>query len=224
MSPQKPRTRTRPSGPHRKGQDLQIQDDKAQSHNELDTVVHLFKALADATRLRIVGLVSEEPKCGQEIATELNLAPATVTHHLRLLRDAGLVTETRRPPYVDYQLDLGRLQRTVKSVLHRDKVQAFADPTDLTAETRRVLNAFFEGDQLTAIPAQRRKKEIVFEEILRRLPRQDSYGERELSDFIKQIHSDFCTIRREFVMGRYMSREGGVYHWTERGLSVVDRN
>ena len=187
----------------------------------LDTVVHLFKTLADSTRLRIVGLISEEPRCGQEIAAELNLAPATVTHHLRILREAGLVNETRRSPYIDYQLDLGLLQRTVKDALRREKVQSFAASSDLPAESRRVLNAFFDGDKLLSIPAQRRKKEIVFEEILRRLPKKEAYAERELSNLIKAIHADFCTIRREFIMGRYMTRDAGVYRLAERGAAVV---
>jgi hypothetical protein len=52
------------------------------------------------------------------------------------------------------------------------------------------------------IPAQRREKEIVVEEILRRIPRQEVYTERELSEMIEAIHGDFYTIRRELIMGR----------------------
>ena len=63
--------------------------------------------------------------------------------------------------------------------------------------------------------------EIVFEEILRRLPRADSYTERQLSKVIERHHSDFCTIRREFIMGRYMTRERGRYRLTPRGAAVI---
>ncbi len=104
--------------------------------------------------------------------------------------------------------------------LKKEKVQEFAAGPDVDREKRKVLNAFFEGPKLQAIPAQRRKKEIVFEEILRRLPDRSSFQEAALNQHLKKIHPDFCTIRREFVMGRYMEREDGVYRWTEKGRSV----
>lgn len=188
---------------------------------DLDAVVRLFKVLADPTRLRIVGLLSEEPRCGQELAETLRLSPGTVTHHLRLLREAGLLRERRRPPYTDVELDFAQFQRAVKSVLKRERVRQFASRDDLSSETRAVLDNFFDGDRLTSIPAQRRKKEIVFEEILRRIPRQETYREPELNELIRRFHSDFCTIRREFIMGRYMTRERGVYRLGERGRAVV---
>ena len=64
-----------------------------------------------------------------------------------------------------------------------------------------MLRTFFNGSRLVAIPAQRKKKEIVFEEILRRLPR-----------------------RKEYVKpGTVMIGEDGRYQLTERGRSVLLR-
>ena len=186
-----------------------------------DHMVRIFKALADPARLRIVGLLAEESRCGQELAAALGLSPATVTHHLAVLRRSGLVREERRPPYTYLHLDLQELRGSLREVLGRDKVRRFAAGPDVTQERRRVLNAFFDGPVLKAIPAQRRKKEIVFEEILRRLPRKTTYTERELSGMIQEIHSDFCTIRREFIMGGYMERQEGIYRWADRGRRVV---
>jgi hypothetical protein len=166
---------------------------------DLDHVVDLFKALADPARLRIMGLLVEEERCGQELAEALHLAPGTVTHHLQTLRGLGLLTEALVP------------------FLKKERVQQFAAGPDVGRERRKVLDAFFDGPTLKAIPAQRRKKEIVFEEILRRLPARSSFREAALNELIGKIHPDFCTIRREFIMGRYMEREDGVYRWTEKG-------
>ncbi len=187
--------------------------------SDVDHVVDLFKALADPNRLRIMGLLVEEERCGQELAETLNLAPGTVTHHLQILRKLGLLTEERRPPYTYVKLDYPKLRQAVLPLLKKERVQQFASGPDVGREKRRVLNAFFDGPTLKSIPAQRRKKEIVFEEILRRLPAQSSFKEAKLSQLLKKIHPDFCTIRREFIMGRYMERENGIYRWTERGRS-----
>ncbi len=183
-------------------------------------IVTLFKALADPTRLRIVGLVADRELCGQELAAALGVAGPTVTHHVALLKRAGLIAETRRAPYSYYRLNLAALQRALKAVAGRERVQAFADGPALASEEKRVLNAFFDGPRLTAIPAQFRKRQIVFEEVLRRLPARPHYAERDLNRLIEEIHADYCLIRRTFVDEGYMRRDRGTYRLTEKGRTV----
>jgi hypothetical protein len=185
-------------------------------------LVKIFKSLADPARLRMIGLLVQGERCGQELAAELSLSPPTVSHHLRRLRDAGLLRERREAPYVFYQFDQEALRTAVLSVTDEKKATKLAT-AGLDTDRRKVLETFFDGDHLTAIPSQRRKKEIVFEEILRRIPRREVYTERQLSDYIAVIHGDFCTIRREFIMGRYMEREAGRYRLAPRGRAVVDQ-
>lgn len=189
--------------------------------SELEKFVDLFKALADPTRLRLLGLVTDRARCGQELASTLGISPATVSHHLRVLRDAGLLVESRERPYTFYGLDLAALQRAMAAVSERKQVQDFASGTELSEQKRKVLRNFFEGRRLLRLPAQRSKKEVVIEEILRRLPRRKVYGEKELSRFLETIYPDFATLRRELIMGRYMERSGGEYRWAERGQRVV---
>jgi len=192
------------------------------SNPDLGGLVTVFKALADPTRLRMAALIVDRARCGQDLAGELGISAPTASHHLRVLREAGLVRETRQMPYTFFELDLSALQRAVKSVADRRGVReiAAAEPA-LPEDHRRVLRAFFDGPRLLSIPAQRKKKEIVFEEILRRIPRRKEYDERELSRFIEAIHPDFCTIRRELIMGKYMERAAGRYRWTDRGRAAL---
>ncbi len=68
-----------------------------------------LKVLSDASRLRIVGLLAARAMAVEEVATELKLSPSTVVHHLKRLRDAGLVEARPRPPYMEYSLRLRRL-------------------------------------------------------------------------------------------------------------------
>jgi biotin operon repressor len=189
---------------------------------ELDTVVTLFKGLADPTRLRMVAAMVERPRCGQELAAEIGVAPATVSHHLKVLARTGLLVETRQPPYVFYQVDLEALQHAMRSVTTPKRVKALATAATVDDDVRDVLRAFFDGPRLRQMPVQRKKKEIVLEEILRRIPRRKEYAEPELNRFIEVVFDDFCTVRREWIMGKYMSREGGTYRLAERGREVVD--
>jgi hypothetical protein len=184
--------------------------------------LQVFRALADSTRLRLLAAIVDRPRCGQDLAAELDISAPTVSHHLKVLARAQLLSETRQTPYVFYQLDLVALQRAVKAVSTPQRVRDLAGPSSLDAETRDVLRNFFDGPRLRSIPAQRRKKEIVFEELLRRLPRRREYAEAELNRFLEVHHPDFCTIRRELIMGRYMRRDAGVYRLAERGQAVVD--
>ena len=188
---------------------------------EADDVVRLFKGLADPTRLRLVAAMVDRPRCGQDLAAEAGISPATVSHHLKVLGRAGLLVETRQPPYVFYQLDLEALQRAMKSVSTPKRVRELATTAEVDDATRDVLRNFFEGPRLRALPVQRRRKEIVLEEVLRRIPRRREYKEPELNRFIEVVHDDFCTIRREWIMGGYMEREGGVYRLTDRGRAVI---
>ena len=58
---------------------------------DLEDRVTLLKTIADATRLRILGLLAERPHTGTELATTLSLSAPTISHHLHRLRDVGIV-------------------------------------------------------------------------------------------------------------------------------------
>lgn len=187
----------------------------------VESIVPVFKALADPLRLRLVGSIADGERCNAELAAELGVAPATVSHHLKVLREAGLLRERREAPYVYVELDHEALRQAVMAVADRKSTRTLRSAGDPRA---KVIETFFDGDTLLSIPAKRSKKEIIFEEILRRLPppRSDgSYTERQLSKHIERHHSDFCTIRREFIMGRYMTRDRGRYRLTPKGEAVV---
>jgi len=170
----------------------------------------------------MIAAMVDRARCGQDLAAEVGISPATASHHLRVLSEAGLIKETRQAPYTFYQLDLEQLQNAVKTVSSPKRVRELATSATVDDDTRDVLRAFFDGPRLIALPAQRRKKDIVLEELLRRLPRRREYREPELNKFIEAVHPDFCTIRREWIMGGYMEREAGVYRLSARGRTVVE--
>lgn len=77
-----------------------------------------LRAVADPTRIELFALIAsrEEPICVCDIAAHFEQKQPTISHHLKILRDAGLVTAERRGTWAYYALDpagLGRLERTI---------------------------------------------------------------------------------------------------------------
>lgn len=68
------------------------------------TVARVFNALADETRLRIIKLLSEGEKSVDELVQALGIAQSTTSHHLRVLREAGLIRGEKRGRNIYYSL------------------------------------------------------------------------------------------------------------------------
>jgi DNA-binding transcriptional ArsR family regulator len=71
----------------------------------------LLRALGDEARLEMVGRLAAAggPVCVCDLASGLGLAQPTVSHHLKVLRDAGVVRSERRGTWVHYALELSVL-------------------------------------------------------------------------------------------------------------------
>jgi len=72
---------------------------------ETENLGHLFKAMADTTRLRILWALSYEEMCVCDLAAFLNITESAVSHQLRLLRQLHLVSSRRDGPVLYYRLN-----------------------------------------------------------------------------------------------------------------------
>ena len=73
----------------------------------------VLAALADPVRLRIVSMLAAAPDgaaCGCDLETPLNLSQPTVSHHLKILREAGIVQGNRQGRWVYYSVVPERLE------------------------------------------------------------------------------------------------------------------
>lgn len=68
-----------------------------------------FKALSDPTRREILHLLRDGAKTAGEIGSHFDMTGATVSHHLSVLREAGLISDDRRGKYIYYELNLSIL-------------------------------------------------------------------------------------------------------------------
>jgi ArsR family transcriptional regulator len=72
---------------------------------EAEALAARFRALADPTRVAIVNrLAAADEVCVCDFVASLDLAQPTVSHHLKVLRDAGLVESSRRGTWAFYRL------------------------------------------------------------------------------------------------------------------------
>ena len=70
-------------------------------------LAQVFKALADPVRLRLVSLIGAHQGgevCVCELTDAFDLTQPTISHHLKVLREAGIITSERRGTWVYYQL------------------------------------------------------------------------------------------------------------------------
>ncbi len=98
----------------------------------MDTVLTVFKALSDETRLRILKLLERGELCVCDIVAALDMIQPNVSFHLGVLKEAGFIKDRRQGKWIHYRLDdsdifrrfliLSTLERiTAESVMEENK-------------------------------------------------------------------------------------------------------
>lgn len=190
---------------------------------QLEKVVNYHKALADSTRLKLMVLLAEGERNGLELAEKLGVAAATVTHHAAKLRRAGLVLERRDKNTVYFTLNgefLRACAAATVDLIHRGERKGEENMEEAQNRLREsVLKNFFTADgRLKHLPVQLKKKLIVLEHLVAKLELGRRYTEKEINAFIKPVHEDYATIRREFIMHQFMFRDETGYELNPREL------
>jgi ArsR family transcriptional regulator len=79
--------------------------------------VNVFKALSDPNRIRIMKMVGERELCMCEVREVLDLSNSTVSKHLTILRNAGLLLDSKDGKWVNFRLNDRSKQRFIRSIL-----------------------------------------------------------------------------------------------------------
>jgi hypothetical protein len=187
----------------------------------MEAAIGLFKALADESRLRIIGLLANDECSVEELSTRLELTPPTVSHHLTRLKETGLVSMRSQGTSHLYRLDTDALRTLSKDLFSPERIAALTE-----SESRRraaageeagdpweqkVLRDYFEGERLRQIPTQFKKRWVILGWLANRFDARRRYSEREVNEIIKEHHEDYATLRRHLVADGFMQRERGVY-------------
>ena len=72
-----------------------------------------FKALSDPTRREILTLLKQGPTPAGEIVAHFDSTGATISHHLSILKDAGLVDASKKGKFIYYELNTSVLEEVM---------------------------------------------------------------------------------------------------------------
>ncbi|HOI15406.1 MAG TPA: metalloregulator ArsR/SmtB family transcription factor [Geobacteraceae bacterium] len=181
---------------------------------KIDQSLAVMKALADQSRLAIVGSLLERPQYVEEIAQRHDLAPSTVSFHLRKLEKAGLVSSRKEQYYVVFRTNDEIFNTTLREIVSAHPVGWELQDDRMEAYRRKVLDSFFRNGRLEKLPAQHKKRLIVLEQFAQRFESGRRYGEQEVTGLITPLFDDYCAIRRLLVDEGLVRRDGSLY-WRE---------
>ncbi|MBN2108160.1 MAG: winged helix-turn-helix transcriptional regulator [Deltaproteobacteria bacterium] len=84
-------------------------------------LLKVLKAAGDKNRLRILKMLEQKPMCVCELAAVLGITQPSVSKHLSLLKEAGLVSDEREGQWIEYRLCQERINQYAPLILRQLK-------------------------------------------------------------------------------------------------------
>ena len=181
------------------------------SEQEFERLLSFFKALANESRLRIIGILANREASVSDLADLLELREPTVSHHLSILKELDLVRMEAHGNVHVYSLNEDALIEIKKDVFSAKHVAAMVRDVDARSWKGKVLETFVIDDRLTQIPAQRKKQVVILQWLAEKFKPDERYTEREVNEILEQAHPDVASLRRSLVSWGFMGRDHGTY-------------
>ncbi|MGY0693435.1 DUF2087 domain-containing protein [Virgibacillus sp. FSP13] len=188
---------------------------------QLERIVNFHKTIGDKTRIQIIALLKDGPLHGQAIAGKLGLTPPTISYHINKLKEIDIIYQRREKNTIYFHLNEKKLAFMAQAILRIGGEKEMEQFQVNNEEKYKVIQNFFQDGKLKNIPAQRKKKLIILEYLVKGLEIGRTYSEKEINEHIKQFYGDFATIRREFIMCQFMSRQNGEYELNPEELWLI---
>ena len=89
---------------------------------------NLFKALADDTRVQVIQMLTVEQQCACQIIERFHISQPTLSHHMRILTESGLVTMEKKGKWVHYGINVAMFDqiKTFLSTIGESKPSCFS--------------------------------------------------------------------------------------------------
>lgn len=180
-----------------------------------DTLLAFFKALADANRLKIIGVLAQKEASVEELAAILEVSPSTTSHHLSKLAEIGLVTARVDGYYNLYRLEVSALEAMAQRLLVKETLPEVAEDLDRKAYDRKILRDYLNEDgTIRQLPTNQRKLDIILRYIAEHFELGQTYTEKQVNQIIGALNEDISGLRRDLISFQYMDRErDGSAYW-----------
>jgi len=187
--------------------------------SQSEPLLSFFKALSDANRLKLVGLLAQKEASVEELAAVLEISASTVSHHLSILSDIGLVSARVDGYYNIYRLETDELERMAQSLLAQETLPEVVEGLDPKAYDRKILKDYLAPDGAIAkIPTNHRKLEVILGYIAEKFEFNRTYTEKEVNAIIGALNPDISGLRRDLISAKYLGREkDGSAYWRVKG-------
>ena len=182
---------------------------------DLPDPASLLALLVAGDRLPVVAALVLGARTLPAIAEQASLSARDVLRVLTRLESAGLASV--EADQWTLHVDLLREVVTLNRWPARD-----AAPTsdDASPQSAAVLRAFFRGDRLLRVPAQRNKRLVVLDFLARDFEPGVRYSENDVNERLSARHPDYAALRRHLVDEGFLARESGIY-WRTGGTVDV---
>jgi hypothetical protein len=173
-------------------------------------MLDFLKAMSDADRLRIIGLLTQRPASRADIVTKLNLPLRDVVDHLAFLEFVGALSQKDDV----YELDESKL-----SILARDNFAkerpSYVPVSELDAQSKKVLKAYLNADgSIRQIPSQPVRFKVILNYLIQAFAPATNYTEKEVNQILRRFHEDTAGLRRDLVDANMLDRiSDGSRYW-----------
>ena len=178
--------------------------------NDSYELLDFVKAMADADRLRIIGVLARRRANKSEIAGRLNLPLRDVVDHLSFLEHVGVISLKDNL----YELNTEKVEGLARDHLREEKPVYVPSP-DLDKKSRKVLVSCLEPDgTIKRLPFQPAKLKVILDYLIQAFAPGANYTEKEINTVIRRFHVDVSGLRRDLVDAGLLDRErDGSRYW-----------
>lgn len=181
------------------------------TQDNFSQLLQFFKILGHESRLQIVGLLANGERSVGELAAALKLTEPTVSHHLAMMKEVGLLGVRAEGTTRIYWLDTTFLERMSKNIFSQANLANLVPAEQEENSAQKILQTFLEGARIREIPARRQKRLVVLQWLVNQFEPGIRYPEAEMNARLKQYHPDFAALRRYLIENGLMQRENGLY-------------
>ena len=177
---------------------------------EKPEILDFVKAMSDADRLRIIGVLARGPASVTEAAAQLDIPVRDAMNHLAFLEFVGAVSKTGE----SYQLNPSGMEALSKRQFAGGR-ETYVPAPEVDEKTRKVLVAYLNADgSIKQIPQQPSKLRIILEYLVTAFTPGADYTEKEVNTILRRFNVDVSGLRRDLIDSGLMARaSNGSRYW-----------